>query len=131
MQRLSTHPVHLGPGGRASVEPVFDGFEWFDGYSRRHETDGANGWLVMQHAFDRSWTQWEMHSEGAEVVLCLKGRLTLIQEGEEKEPVVVALSAGDYAVNPQGVWHTADVEDGDSAVCLFITPGLETHHRPR
>jgi len=41
----------------------------------------------------------------------------------------VTLRAGDAAVNPAGVWHTADV--ASSARVLFITAGAGTEHRAR
>ena len=41
----------------------------------------------------------------------------------------IHLGPGDYAINPPGVWHTADV-DG-TALALFITVGEGTTHRPR
>ena len=44
-------------------------------------------------------------------------------------PATVTLGPGDYAINPPGAWHTADVEE--EAAALFITAGLGTEHRPR
>jgi quercetin dioxygenase-like cupin family protein len=41
----------------------------------------------------------------------------------------VTLRAGDYAINPPGVWHTADVAGETTA--LFITAGMGTENRPR
>ena len=41
----------------------------------------------------------------------------------------VSRTAGEYAINPPGTWHTADVEA--SATALFITAGEGTDHRPR
>ncbi|HEX8058599.1 MAG TPA: cupin, partial [Novosphingobium sp.] len=41
----------------------------------------------------------------------------------------VTLRPGEYAINPPGTWHTADV--ADQATALFITSGLGTDHRPR
>jgi quercetin dioxygenase-like cupin family protein len=69
-----------------------------------------------------------MHPAGDEAVICTAGEITLIQElpgGTQK----VALRAGEYAINPRGVWHTADV--AGEATALFITAGLATEHRPR
>ena len=40
-----------------------------------------------------------------------------------------APAPGDYAINPAGVWHTADTATG--ANCVFITTGIGTEHRPR
>jgi len=41
----------------------------------------------------------------------------------------VPLAAGEYAINPPGVWHTADVTE--TATAIFITAGEGTQHRPR
>ena len=54
--------------------------------------------------------------------------ITLIQE-IDGELVRTTLAAGEYAINPPGVWHTADI-DG-AATGFFITPGVGTQHRPR
>lgn len=36
------HPIHLGLGATAVVEPEFTGaMEWYMGYGQRHESDGA------------------------------------------------------------------------------------------
>ena len=70
-----------------------------------------------------------MHPAGAEVVICTDGEITLIQELPDGGTDSVTLRAGEYAINPPGVWHTADVEG--QATALFITSGLGTDHRPR
>lgn len=80
------------------------------------------------HAFDQPWDSWEMHPEGSEVVLVTAGRLTLIQERDGVE-ARIQLSAGQYAVNPPGVWHTANADAPVTAV--FVTCGTGTQTRPR
>ena len=45
------------------------------------------------------------------------------------EPRTIVLRAGEYAINPRGVWHTADV--AGHATAVFITAGQGTEHRPR
>ena len=126
---LFTHPVHLGLGGVAVPQPQFGGIEWYEAYADRAAADGAEGRLVSLYRFDQSWTEWEMHPAGDELVLCIEGRMTLHQEMSDGVEQSVVLGPGDYAVNPPGVWHTADV-DG-SAAALFITVGEGTSHRPR
>jgi quercetin dioxygenase-like cupin family protein len=77
---------------------------------------------------ESTWTSWERHPAGDEVVVVLSGRQTLIQEiGAQHHRT--ELRAGQAAINPRGVWHTADVHEPGSA--LFITPGRGTEHRPR
>ena len=126
---LERFPLHLGLGASAVPQPEFTGLEWYAAYGARHGADGAEGRLVALHTFTESWTSWEMHPAGAEVVVCTAGEITLIQEVSAGAATSVTLRAGDYAVNPPGVWHTADV--AGRATALFITSGLGTGHRPR
>ena len=128
--RLSDHPIHLGLGATAVVEPEFTGgMEWYGGYSERHGGDGAEARLVTMHSFSESWEVWEMHPNGSEVVLCVSGSMVLHQEHRDGSTSEVRLNEGQYAVNEPGVWHTAEVEA--PATALFITAGMGTEHRPR
>jgi len=125
---LERFPLHLGLGARAVSQPEFTGMEWYAAYAERNAADGPEGRLVSLYSFSENWTSWESHPMGDEVVICVAGEITLIQEvagGTES----VTLRAGDYAINPRGVWHTADV--ADRATALFITAGMGTEHRPR
>ena len=63
---LTKHPIHLGLGATAEVEPLFTGeMEWYQGYGERHgEADGVEGRLVSMHTFTESWDVWEMHPLG-------------------------------------------------------------------
>jgi len=128
--RLRERPVHLGLGARAEIEPQFSGeMAWYADYSRRRETDGADGRLVSVFTFTAPWTTWEMHPEGEEVFFCLAGEIVLILETETGSDRSLRLRAGEVAINPRGVWHTADVTD--EAEVLFITAGRNTQVRPR
>ena len=127
---LEQHPLHLGLGARAIAQPAFTGaMEWYADYSERHAADGAESRLVTAHTFTEDWTSWEMHPAGDEVVLCLTGEMTLHQEFADGRSEAVTISAGEYAINPPGVWHTADISG--EATALFITAGEGTQHRPR
>jgi len=127
-KQLSDYPVHLGLGATAVRLPRFGGDDWYEKYAQLHASDGREGRLVSLFSFDAPWTSWERHPAGSELVLCIAGEITLVQELEGKQ-VRTLLRAGEYAINDPGVWHTADVERPASAV--FITPGLGTEHRPR
>jgi mannose-6-phosphate isomerase-like protein (cupin superfamily) len=127
--RLEDCFIHLGLGARAVRQPPFDGVDWYEGYGARHGADGAEGRLVSQYTFTESWASWEMHPAGEEVVICVSGRMILVQEQENGHREEVPLAAGEYAINPAGVWHTADVTEPASAI--FITCGEGTQHRPR
>lgn len=125
---LERFPIHLGLGARALPQPEFTGMEWYEAYGERTATDGTEGRLVVLHSFSESWTSWEMHPKGDEAVICTAGEITLIQETPDG-PQKVTLRPGDYAINPRGTWHTADV--AGRATALFITAGVGTEHRPR
>jgi quercetin dioxygenase-like cupin family protein len=126
---LSAVPVHLGLGAKITVQEPFTGdMSWYERYGARVAGDGVEGRLVMVHSFSESWSMWEVHPQGHELVLCLAGRITLHQE-VDGETHSVTLEPYEAAINPPGVWHTADV-DGE-ATALFITAGAGTRHRPR
>jgi mannose-6-phosphate isomerase-like protein (cupin superfamily) len=78
--------------------------------------------------WDRSWTTWERHPAGDELVVVNSGRMTLVQEidGTERR---IELGDGEAAINPRNVWHTSDI--AASCRTLFVTPGRGTEHRPR
>lgn len=129
---LENFPIHLGKGASAVPQPEFPrderAMQWYMDYAARHADDGEEGRVVSLFRFTEDWGGWEMHPAGAEVVVCLSGEMELIQEldgGEER----TVLRPGDYAINPPGVWHTANVAGEASA--LFITAGAGTQNRPR
>jgi hypothetical protein len=128
---LSSFPVHLGLGGRVRVLPEFDGSgAWYGAYEAATEADGGDGRLLSWHRFDESWTAWEMHPSGHEVVVCVAGSFTLVQavDGGDRH---LLLQAGEWVVNAPGVWHTADLEPNTSATAMFITSGRGTQGRAR
>lgn len=129
VRSLFTHPVHLGVGATAVPQPEFTGRAWYADYVARTVADGAEGRLVSLYTFTESWDSWEMHPAGDELVVCLSGAMTLHQEHAEGTAAQVHLGPGEYAVNPPGTWHTADI--AGSATALFITAGTGTQHRPR
>jgi quercetin dioxygenase-like cupin family protein len=126
---LTATPVHLSLGSRAQA---VEGFEW-DGrvlevYAAAVSEDGPEGRMVMVFEGSRSWDTWERHPTGNEVVICLSGRMTVIQEVDgEHEPV--GLGPYEAMINPSGVWHTADLDV--PVRFMTITPGQGTEHRPR
>jgi quercetin dioxygenase-like cupin family protein len=125
---LERFPLHLGLGARAVAQPEFTGMEWYASYVERNAADGNEGRLVSLYSFSESWTSWERHPVGDEAVICTAGEITLVQELPDG-PHKTTLRAGEYAINPRGVWHTADI--ANHATALFITAGVGTEHRPR
>ena len=128
-RKLADSFIHLGLGASAVPQPPFDGMAWYEAYGARHASDGREGRLVSEHTFTEEWPSWEMHPHGAEVVICTAGEMLLTQEFPDGRVERTMLGAGEYAINPPGVWHIADVED--RATAIFITGGEGTEHRPR
>ena len=125
---LQKFPVHLGRGATMQIEPEFTGgMDWYMAYGERHL--GDEGRLVSMYTFAESWPTWEMHPNGHEFVLCVSGTMTLHQEHTDGSTESVTLNPGEYAINPPGTWHTADVEG--EATGVFITAGEGTEVRPR
>ncbi|MBX9730465.1 MAG: cupin domain-containing protein [Sphingomonas sp.] len=129
MPSLLTTPIHLGLGAKADVQPDFTGMAWYADYAARTAADGNEGRLVTMYRFTENWTSWEMHPSGDEVVVCVSGEMTLHQEMADGSTATVTIGPGDYAINPPGAWHTADI--AGEAIALFITVGMGTAHRPR
>ena len=126
---LYDFPIHLGRRATAVSEPRFTGFEWYEAYGERHADDLDEGRLVSLFRFDESWTSWEVHPAGEEVVCCIQGHMTLHQELPDGTAQSHELGPGDYAINPRGAWHTADA-DGP-VIALSITARRRTIHRRR
>jgi quercetin dioxygenase-like cupin family protein len=126
---LEQFPIHLGRGATAIRQPKFAGTpEWYMAYAGRHASDGLEGRIVAMNQFSASWPSWEVHPHGAEIVVCTAGSVTLLQEIDGKV-VSTLLRTGEAAINPPGVWHTADVTE--PCTLVFVTPGAGTQNRPR
>jgi uncharacterized cupin superfamily protein len=126
---LSTTFVHLGLG--ATVVAVPD-FAWSNArlmnYLKRFAGDRADGRLVGIVAARQSWSRWECHLEGDELVVQLSGCSDVVQDLDGTYRAI-RLAPGQAVINPRGVWHTSDVhEPGDT---LFIAAGRRTEYRPR
>jgi len=53
---------------------------WYEANIKCHLGDGLNGRLVSLHTFTKSWDTWEMRPNGNEVVICILGEISLIQQ---------------------------------------------------
>ena len=129
--KVSKYPLHLGLGAASTWQPEFTGgMDWYMAYGERNAADGLEGRLVSMHTFTESWTSWEMHPQGSEVVLCTGGRIRMTQENPDGTIEVAELGPGEAVVNAPGVWHTADVLEAP-ATAVFITAGAGTEIRER
>jgi hypothetical protein len=88
-----------------------------------------NEYLVTLLGFSESWSSWERHPMGDEWVCLLSGHVTLVQERDGAVVTTELSRSGEFAVNPRGTWHTADIHAPSQL--LFITAGEDTQTRPR
>jgi mannose-6-phosphate isomerase-like protein (cupin superfamily) len=119
---LETTYLSLDGHGAVSGHPV--GPEFWATIDRNRDLLAT---LVTVSAADRDWTSWEMHPEGAEILVLLEGSLTMVLDGpvgDERHPMV----AGATLVVPKGTWHRALI--AEPIRMLFVTYGADTTHRP-
>jgi quercetin dioxygenase-like cupin family protein len=88
-----------------------------------------NEYLLTTSCFTENWPAWERHPLGDELVCLLSGHVTLVQERDGQALRTELTRAGEFAVNPRGTWHTADVHA--ESLLLFITAGEGTQTRAR
>ncbi|MBP9087233.1 MAG: cupin domain-containing protein [Kofleriaceae bacterium] len=119
-------PVHLGAVARIDRLPEFTGdMAWYQAYDARFAQLDGGGRLVSMHGFRESWTSWEMHPHGEELVLCTAGTITIWQQTADGNQAVV-LQPGDAVINPAGVWRTADVAAPATAAFFYGRRGSRT-----
>jgi hypothetical protein len=87
------------------------------------------GRLLATFSFSSPWKSWELHPAGEELVILLSGATTLTLENGGELQKLELREAGQYAIIPRGVWHTADT-DAPTRL-MFLTPGKGTSHKPR
>jgi mannose-6-phosphate isomerase-like protein (cupin superfamily) len=116
--------VHFEDGGRATAIPVTDQF-WPDVMAGTIELGGR---LVTVGTIEEDWTTWEMHPEGEELVVLLRGDVELVVEREGVQTRHRLREPGQACLNRRGDWHRVIVHTPGQL--LFITHGPGTQHRP-
>ena len=86
------------------------------------------GRLMSAFTFAESWSMWERHPAGAELVMLLSGAATIVLEEQGQERSIELNEVGAYALVPPNVWHTA--KTSVPTRMLFLTSGAGTQHRP-
>ena len=124
LHSLSTTFIALDDQSRARPLPVTNRF-WSDLTNGRL---GEFSRLVSLMSYNASWSTWERHPAGEEVVCLLEGSVTLLLEMPEGQEEINLTEPGQYVLVPPRTWHTARVER--QCTMLFITPGEGTENRP-
>ena len=79
--------------------------------------------------YETSWTWWERHPVGTELVLVLSGAVVFhLQNDDGSGARSVALAEGECLLVPEGAWHRAEITS--PTTMLFVTPSPAlTQHR--
>ena len=122
---LSTY-LHVQDDGRTDAIEVSESF-WGELAS------GAlphldHGRLMSAFTFAESWSVWERHPAGTELVMLLSGTATVVLEEQGHERSIELKEVGAYVLVPPNVWHTA--KTSVPTKMLFLTSGAGTEHRP-
>jgi mannose-6-phosphate isomerase-like protein (cupin superfamily) len=92
------------------------------------DNPNAGGTMISASEAAGDWDRWEMHPEGAEVLVILEGAPRIWLEHPDGRLEVIAARAGATVIVPKGAWHRAECE-GPYKI-LFVTYGPGTTHRP-
>lgn len=118
--------LHVQDGGRTDEIPVSDSFWGELAAGRFPQLD--EGRLMSAFTFAQSWSMWERHPAGAELVMLLSGAATVVLEEQGRERAIELRQPGEFVLVPPNVWHTARTVTPTKM--LFLTPGAGTEHRP-
>ena len=114
--------LHLAPDQRMTTLTL-DEEGWAD-LGRMPEF--GDGRVLSIFDYGSTWSWWERHPHGEELVLVLSGSVRF--HLDDGEPMAVALTAGEAALVPRGTWHRAEIVE--PARMLFVTPApVQTEHR--
>lgn len=83
--------------------------------------------LVSIYNFSENWPSWEKHPKGDEIVILVSGQVTFVLDIDGEHQETELSEAGDYAIVPKNIWHTAKTNTPSKV--LFITPGEGTENR--
>lgn len=116
--------LHLAPDQSASPFWVDE-----DTWTRQPPiTELREGRIMSIFAYEGSWTWWERHPVGAELVRVLSGAVVFHLEGDDgSRSFSAALQAGDCLLVPQGSWHRAEIAEPSTMLFVTPTPALTEH----
>jgi mannose-6-phosphate isomerase-like protein (cupin superfamily) len=115
--------LHVAPDQSMAILAV-DGDSWGSGDTITELQDGR---IMSVFAYESTWTWWERHPLGTELVLVLSGAAVFhLRDGAGDRSA--GLAAGECLLVPEGVWHRAEITT--PTTILFVTPSpARTEHR--
>lgn len=115
--------LHVAPDQSMSILAV-DADSWGRGDTITELQDGR---IMSVFAYESTWTWWERHPLGTELVLVLSGAAVFhLTDGSGERSA--ELAAGECLLVPEGVWHRAEITT--PTTILFVTPApARTEHR--
>jgi mannose-6-phosphate isomerase-like protein (cupin superfamily) len=116
--------LHLAPD--QSVSTLLIGEDsWAQGDSVPELQDGR---IMCVFAYETSWTWWERHPVGTELVLALSGAVVFhLQHDDGSGARSVALAEGECVLVPEGAWHRAEISSPTTMLFVTPTPALTQH----
>jgi quercetin dioxygenase-like cupin family protein len=117
--------LHLAPDQSVSTLSVDEDY-WAHADSAPELQEGR---IMSVFAYETSWTWWERHPVGTELVLALSGAVVFhLQHDDGSGARSAALAEGECLLVPEGAWHRAEM--ASPTTMLFVTPSpARTQHR--
>jgi mannose-6-phosphate isomerase-like protein (cupin superfamily) len=111
-----------GAGGLAvqAVGPTF--------WAEIASNPDAGGTMISASEGAGDWDRWEMHPEGAEVLVILEGAPRIWLQHPDGRLEAIRAATGATVIVPKGAWHRAECDHRYKI--LYITYGPGTTHRP-
>ena len=88
----------------------------------------AGGTMISASEGSGDWDRWEMHPQGAEVLVILEGAPRIWLQHPDGRLEAVAAGPGATVIVPASAWHRAECDHPYKI--LYITYGPGTTHRP-
>jgi mannose-6-phosphate isomerase-like protein (cupin superfamily) len=88
----------------------------------------AGATMISASQGSGDWDRWEMHPNGAEVLVILEGAPRIFLEHPDGRLERIDARTGATVVVPKGAWHRAECDH--LYKILYITYGPGTTHRP-
>ena len=86
------------------------------------------GRIMSVFAYETSWTWWERHPVGTELVLALSGVVVFhLQHDDGSGARSVGLAEGECLLVPEGAWHRAEITSPTTMLFVTPTPALTQH----